>query len=109
MKRKPNPWVRLTRLWWIGIGISCVLWVLPIYLVMVGAPSRVTGIAILYGWFIAWILMPVSIYDDIKHVRRLSNWEPNRRLYVAVSIIPFIATGAGTLYLYNRHKYLGTP
>lgn len=107
MSHESNPLVLLTRYWWIGVVISCLLWVLPLYLLMFGAPGSIVGITIQFGWFVAWIVMPVAIYDDIKHIRGLSEWDPDWRPYVVVALIPIVAAVSGAVYLYRRYEFVG--
>lgn len=100
---------RLQGNWWIIIYGTCFLWVLPISLLMVGAPSSVIQQTAIYGWFIAWIVMPIALYDDIKFVRNTSSWEPKLWLYVVLALIPLIAVISGTVYLGRRHMVLDVP
>lgn len=82
---------------------------LPLLLLIVGAPLHYVNITIIHGWFIAWIVMPVAIYDDIKFARAKSDWKPHRWLYVSAALVPLIAVIAGMSYLFQRHRYLGVP
>lgn len=66
--------------------------------------------AIIYGWFIAWLVMPVAIWDDAKFVRTKSEWTPRKWLYVLPSLVPLVVIVPGIIYLIKkRHRHIGVP
>lgn len=53
------------------------------------------------------ILAPAAVYFDRKYVATVSEWTPSRLYYLT------FVTGLGDIlaivYLFQRHRYLGTP
>lgn len=106
---KSNGMVHLQGSWWLLVYVSCFLWVLPISLLILNISIEYTKLAVIYGWFIAWIIMPVAIYDDIKFVKAKSNWEPQKWRYLLPALVPFFAVIPGLVYLVQRRRYVGIP
>ncbi len=53
--------------------------------------------------FISWLLFPIALYKDCKHVTANSDWSPNEWLYSIISFIWAVNLPLGLFYLYKRH------
>lgn len=77
----------------------------------VGSPGGVPGGSQTLSYVIfvipLHVLAPAAVYFDRKYVAAVSEWTPSRLYYLA------FVTGLGDLlaivYLFQRHRYLGTP
>lgn len=57
---------------------------------------------------------PVALYLDVGAIERSGvDWAPNARLYVAAAVVGVPATVftsfVAVVYLYRRHRHVGTP
>ncbi|MFC7173195.1 hypothetical protein ACFQL0_07120 [Haloplanus litoreus] len=100
--------------WWKGIpaGIALFLLTFGIIGAVPGAGLLASGIRYLFVFVLAlaWGLLLLSVFLDAKYVREHSEWEPTVGLYLAVLLFfPFAGPLAGGVYLYNRHRFVGTP
>lgn len=102
--------------WWIFIAIHPAFLLFAITYTIIsrfffwGSPWIFIGILIP----IASILFPIALYFDTKYVENTTNrWEPNVGLWMGLAgvgvIVPFIQDILAIIYIYKRHKYLGTP
>lgn len=83
--------------WHYGVGASVAAWIIGFI------PPEGSAIA---GFFflIGWILMPVSIHYDQQWVQSTRKWNPNRKLWIILSIIPIINIIVGGIYLFQRYN-----
>ena len=99
-----------TEKWWMPIGVLAAIFpilallaiVLPtdVYSSLIAAPFALLGSVIM-------LLSPLIVYFDKRYVTTVSDWEPSGWYYWM--IIPPLALVLPYLYLYERHKYVGTP
>lgn len=83
--------------WHYGVGASVILWLIGLI------PPEGSAIA---GFFflIAWALMPISIYYDRQWVQSTTNWQPNLKLWIPLSLFPLVNIVAGGIYLVRRYQ-----
>lgn len=53
---------------------------------------------------LAWMTMPVAVYLDAARIRGFTDWTPNTRVFVLLTVIPVVNVLAGAAYLYRRHE-----
>lgn len=107
-----------TGYWW--LPVAAVAFLLPLFFIIsplselsesfTGILSIILDIGIGVG-FLAfaglWIISPVAVHFDRKRVYELSGWKPEWTYYLV--IIFGIGQLLSILYLWKRHKFLGTP
>ncbi|MFC7070002.1 SHOCT domain-containing protein [Halobaculum lipolyticum] len=81
--------------WHYGVGAAVALWSLA---VVVPGASTIGAVCVLVGW----VLMPVSIYYDRQWVRATTTWNPNKALWLTLSLVPGVNIVGGAVYLYRR-------
>lgn len=96
--------------WWMLIGVLAAIFpilallavALPtdVYSSLIAAPFALLGSAIM-------LLSPLIVYFDKQYVTAVSDWTPSGWYYLMIAppltlVLPFV-------YLYERHKYVGTP
>ncbi|ODR79855.1 hypothetical protein BG842_04915 [Haladaptatus sp. W1] len=96
--------------WWILIAVLAVL--VPIIALLGAAfpPDVYTSLTVAPFGLLAWILAflsPLIVYFDKQYVTAVSDWTPSGWYYLMIAppltlVLPFV-------YLYERHKYVGTP
>jgi len=99
--------------WWIPIGVLAALLAVgfPILAVIaVVAPpdafySLVTAPFVLLGLALT-LLSPIFVHLDRQYVASVSTWEPSG--WYAWMIVPPLAL-LSVIYVYQRHRYVGTP
>lgn len=69
---------------------------------------------LVFAAFICWMLLPVSMYKDSKHIGNADvyvGWNPSPWLYaLGTLLIPFpLEWFAISMYMYRRHRYLEVP
>ncbi|WP_435154607.1 hypothetical protein [Haladaptatus sp. DFWS20] len=80
------------------------------------------GFYTVFSLLFHFLLIPVysyGLYKDMSAVRDANvEWTPNSRLWTGIAIVHLLAifvvpvlftVPAGMVYLYKRHRYLGTP
>jgi hypothetical protein len=82
--------------WHYGVGVSVAAWIVGF---ATPEGSAIGGFLFLIGW----ILMPVSIYYDHQWVQSTRKWNPDRKLWIILSIIPLVNIIAGGAYLFQRY------
>lgn len=95
--------------WWYGVLGGAILWLI----VLIGVSSVPEG-GPLSGFFgllalIAWAIMPLGVYYDMKYVRANSKWNPNTVVWIVGMLIWIVNIVAGVVYLYRRHETVGEP
>lgn len=75
-----------------GSGVGFFKWGLDLFRLLVG---------------ILIVSSPIAVYFDRKQVRDVSEWDPSW-LYFLVFLGP-IGWLIALVYIYKRHKYVGTP
>ena len=99
--------------WWIPIGVLAALLVVlfPILAVialvtpphafysLLGAPSVLLGLLLT-------LLSPIFVRLDERYVLSVSTWEPSG--WYSWMIVPPLSL-LSVVYIYERHKYVGTP
>lgn len=113
--------------WWLVIAVraaSFLAWVLPLAVLNVyqSSPLNLVYIPSLNAIFGAWslvlfggivylipLLSGVAFYFDRKYVAAASDWTPSL-LYYLMALPSLVTTDVLSLiYLYQRHRYVGTP
>ena len=84
--------------WVWGIAAGLALWIIIwLFVDLIGG-----GVIIL-----AWILLPVLTYFDMRYVDATSDWDPNRYLWPLLAAIWIINIPARLFYIYKRVQALG--
>lgn len=81
--------------WHYGVGAAVALWSLAL---VIPGSSTIGAVCVLVGW----VLMPVSIYYDRQWVRATTTWNPNKALWLTLSLVPGVNIVGGVVYLYRR-------
>ena len=84
-------------IWGYGVGLGSLLW-LSLWILL----NNETAFG--FALFAGWIILPLSIFFDARHVRRRIDWSPRWYVYVVLSFIPVIAPLFGGLWLYQKHR-----
>ncbi|MDY6771361.1 MAG: hypothetical protein SV186_05420 [Candidatus Nanohaloarchaea archaeon] len=101
----------LTEGTWEGVAALTGIWILFFATAsVVGSWQRSLFTAVLGLLMLgAWIGLPLLLYLDIVHVRRDTEWQPIRLLYLPLAVFPLINMAVGLIYLYRRHTQVGEP
>lgn len=83
--------------WWLGIATSIVFWLIGFAL---PEGTAIAG----FIFVVAWALMPLSIYFDRQWLQATTNWAPNEKFWLIVSVIPLVNIVAGGVYLFRRYE-----
>lgn len=94
--------------WWIGIVAATVLWIVFWAMPIPEQSGPFQGVWLL-ALFVAWGLLPVATYYDVREVRRESDWEPNALFWVGVSLIWLVNVPVAGAYLLRRRQKVGRP
>ncbi|WP_227357101.1 DUF4407 domain-containing protein [Haladaptatus salinisoli] len=99
-----------TEKWWMLIGVLVAIFPIlaflavafptDVYSSLIAAPFALLGGVIM-------LLSPLIVYFDKQYVTTVSDWDPSGWYYWM--IVPPLALVLPYLYLYERHKYVGTP
>ncbi|WP_330630582.1 hypothetical protein [Halocatena halophila] len=82
---------------WLGWLFLWIVVSSPLDLLIPDAPL---GMIVL----LSWVLFPIGLYNDCKHVTANSDWSPNEWLYSILSFIWAVNLPLGLIYLYKRHN-----
>lgn len=105
-----------SRLWFWGVVVATVLslgFLPPLF----GGASSAQTLAdpLEYGavtaWIYSYVLLPMAIFFDSRHVDEGGDWDPTRVVWVggavAASMLLFLGWFVGAVYLLKRHLELG--
>ena len=109
---------RVNSVWWYLVAFAGiwgpVAWFLFVgYVGGGGSPSTPSAELVVLSMAVL-VLNPVGIYLDAVAIGRTDvDWSPNVRIYVAAAVAGVPGTAFSTfvaaVYLYNRHRHVGTP
>ena len=91
--------------WYYGVIIGLGLWIM----VFIAASADTGGAVIGLLALLAWILLPIAAFFDMKYIRSNSEWNPNSIVWVIAMIIWLFNIVAAAVYLYRRHEVLDVP
>jgi hypothetical protein len=109
----------LTGRWWIAVLLIPVLFLLWSSLALSntllaphlgvrfsGYLTEIASVPILLSYAVS-LFAPFALYHDRKYVREQSEWTPTL-LYLFV-FIPLLNVLVSSVYLIQRHRFVGTP
>lgn len=93
--------------WWYGVAGATIVWmgvVVAVKTVPESSPldqqlSGILGLAI----FIAWVVMPLSIYLDQRTYSEELAWDPTTALWIIGSLVWIVNIPLGAAYCLRRH------
>lgn len=96
--------------WWIPIGLLVVLVPVLAVLALLSPPDVVTAwpatVLSLLALALA-LLSPAFVYLDRRYVEAVSPWRPSGWYYWM--FLPLVSIALAVAYVYQRHRYVGTP
>jgi len=105
-------------IWWYAVVFAgvwgLVAWLLFMFHVGTGGAPDGPSAELVVLAIAVLAVNPVAIYLDVGAIERSGvDWSPNVRLWVAAAIVGIPATLFSTfvavVYLYHRHRHVGTP
>jgi len=67
-----------------------------------GGPLETAGLALMTLGLLHVVVIPASVYADLKHVRRATDWRPIRPVWLLPSLVPVVQVFAVPVYLARR-------
>lgn len=89
-----------------AVGAVTALSVLPTVLFSVASPdsSVLLSLAALGTFLATWLALPAAVFLDARTVEAADGWSPRVPFWVAASLVPFVRTGVGLVYLLRRRS-----
>lgn len=88
-------------IWSYGVLLGTLLWLSLFGLVEF---ETLFGLVL----FIAWPLLPISIFIDSKEIQENTDWKPRTWVYLLISIVPIAAILGGIVWLVFRKRTVGS-
>lgn len=93
--------------WWYAVGVGSAVWTLSLNISMYYEEAiygTTIELLVLPAFFLSWLLIPASVYFDLRTIRGEVAWNPSTKRWVVVSSVFIVNVVAGVTYFVRRRS-----